>query len=141
MQLCNTTVFLISLWSAAQKAPPLHAPKSSAKSSTLQTILAVDMENKIEQVPSNNIESPALEKIYSNFKFMTPTNFDVEILKKKTFHKLPTYPLKGNGLFSHIVKFLYNSSKEMELLYAVTLLKCAVLNFCVSGMHKHAKFD
>ena len=43
---------------------------------------------------------------------MTPTNFDVDILMKKSFYKLPSTPLLGNALFAHLVKFLYNSSKE-----------------------------
>ena len=58
---------------------------------------------------------------------MTPTNFDVEILKKTSFYKLPTTPLLGNGLFAHIVKLRTTAPKRTELLYTVVLSKCALL--------------
>ena len=54
---------------------------------------------------------------------MTPTNFDVDILKKKSFYKLPSSALLGNALFAHLVKFLYNSSKENGIVLCTRAFK------------------
>ena len=54
---------------------------------------------------------------------MTPTNFDVDILKKKSFYKLPSSALLGNALFAHLVKFLYNSSKENGIVLCTRTFK------------------
>ena len=108
----RTIFFFIAFRSAAQQTPPIHTPKASAKSTTVQTIDSIDAENKDDTRSSDTIESAIPEKIFSNFTFMKPTSFDVQILKKKTFYKLPASPLIGNALFSHIAKFLYNTNKE-----------------------------
>ena len=54
---------------------------------------------------------------------MTPTNFDVDILKKKSIYKLPSSALLGNALFAHLVKFLYNSSKENGIVLCTRAFK------------------
>ena len=54
---------------------------------------------------------------------MTPTSFDVDILKKKSFYKLPRSALLGNALFAHLVKFLYNSSKENGIVLCTRAFK------------------
>ena len=68
---------------------------------------------------------------------MTPTNFDVDILKKKSFYKLPSTPLLGNGLFAHIVKFLYNSSKENGIVICSRAFKVRTSKTFVRQVRTH----
>ena len=68
---------------------------------------------------------------------MTPTNFDVDILKKKSFYKLPSSALLGNALFAHVVKFLYNSSKENGIVICSRAFKVRTSKTFVRQVRTH----
>ena len=59
---------------------------------------------KLKLVHNIFFENNQEGKNYGNFAFMTPTSFNIDMLKKKSSYKLAQQKLMGNALFTHIVK-------------------------------------